>query len=200
MSRKIKNQFVLVILAILLPSVLFSQEKDLRLNIGIPLGKYGKFDHYFDGVDASNAPSFIIQLEKQWKPDMSIGAYVGYAGQKHKSNLGFNESKFNYYRFGAVFTYELNNWLYDMSIEPGNGIEMYASVKTGLSLETTKLSVSKLDNGNTPFISTNKKNDLLIDLGVVLGARYHLSNQFGLFTELGWANAGFFTVGTTFSL
>ena len=200
MSRKIKGQLVLAIVAILLPSVLFSQEKDLRLNIGIPLGKYGKFDHNYSGSNESNTPSFIIQLEKQWKPDMSIGAYVGYAGQKHEFNLGFSESKFNYYRFGAVFTYELNNWLSEMNIAPENGIEMYASAKTGLSLETTKLSVSKLDSGNRPFISSNKKNELLLDLGVVLGARYHFSNQFGLFTELGWANAGFFTIGTTFTL
>ncbi len=77
---------------------------------------------------------------------------------------------------------------------------MYASVKTGLSLETIKLSVSELDSGNTPFISSNKKNNLLLDLGVLLGARYHFSRQFGLFAELGWANAGFFTIGTTFTL
>lgn len=200
MYRKIKTHLVLAIVAILLPSGLYAQENDLRLNIGIPLGKYGKFDHNYSGANETNSPSFIIQLEKQWKPDMSIGAYIGYAGQKHEYNLGFSESKFNYYRFGAVFTYELNNWLSEMNIAPANGIEMYASAKTGLSLETTNLSVSELDSGNQAFISTNKKNELLLDLGVVLGARYHFSNQFGLFAELGWANAGFFTIGTTFTL
>ena len=200
MSRKIKTQLLLVIVAILLPSVLFAQENDLRLSIGIPLGKYGKFDHNYSGTNETNSPSFIIQLEKMWKPDMSIGAYIGYAGQKHEYNLGFSESKFNYYRFGAVFTYELNNWLSEMNIAPANGIEMYASAKTGLSFETIKFSASELDSGNTPHISTNKKNNLLLDLGILLGARYHVSNQIGLFTELGWANAGFFTIGTTFTL
>ena len=200
MYRKIKTQLVLAIVAILLPSGLYAQENDLRLNIGIPLGKYGKFDHNYSGTNETNSPSFIIQLEKKWKADMSIGAYIGYAGQKHEYNLGFSESKFNYYRFGAVFTYELNNWLSEMNIAPVNGIEMYASAKTGLSLETTNLSVSELDSGNQAFISTNKRNELLLDLGVVLGARYHFSQQFGLFSELGWANAGFFTIGTTFTL
>jgi len=73
------------------------------------------------------------------------------------------------------FTYELNNWLTEMNIAPANGIEMYASAKTGLSLETIKFSNSELDSGNTPHILTNKKNNLLLDLGILLGARYHFS-------------------------
>lgn len=198
MFKEIKTQFVLVIFAILLPTILFSQEKDLRLNIGVPIGKYGKFYHHYNEAEESNVPSFIIQLEKKLRPEMSLGAYIGYAGQKQEWD--FNEKKFNYYRLGTVFTYELNNWLSEMNIAPENGIEIYASVKAGLSLETTTLSISKLDGDNRPIVSSDKDNNFLFDLGAILGARYHFSNQFGLFTELGWANAGFFTIGTTFTL
>ncbi|MDM8160970.1 hypothetical protein QUH73_14185 [Labilibaculum sp. K2S] len=198
MIRKIKSQLALLIVVLVLPTTTLAQENDVRLNIGIPLGKYGKFDHNFNGSDETNSPSFIIQLEKNWKPDLSIGAYVGYAGQKQE--WSFSDVKYNYYRFGTVLTCELNNWLSEMNISPENGIEMYASVKTGFSLENKKSTVSELDASNIPTVRTNRKNDLLFDLGVVLGSRYHFSNQFGIFAELGWGNAGFFTIGTTFAL
>ncbi|MDQ1772218.1 outer membrane beta-barrel protein [Labilibaculum euxinus] len=200
MIRKIKSQLALLIVVLVLPTTILAQKNDVRLNIGIPLGKYGKFDHNFMGTNETNSPSFIIQLEKNWKPDLSIGAYVGYAGQKHEFNLGFDEVKYNYYRFGTVLTYELNGWLSEMNIAPDNGIEMYASVKTGLSLENRKSTISRLDGGNVPTVRTNRNNELLFDLGVLLGTRYHFSNQFGIFAELGWGNAGFFTIGTTFTL
>jgi len=177
---------------------LFSQNNGLRLNIGIPLGNYGKFDHNFTGADATNYPSVIIQLEKSWKENLSIGAYIGYTGQKHE--LDFDEVKYNYYRFGTSLTYELNDWLLEMNLSPGNDIEMYTSIKTGLSLENKKTESTKLDGSSNSVNFSNSSNDLLVDLGVLLGSRYHFSNQFGIFSELGWGNAGFFTIGTTFTL
>ncbi len=200
MIRKIKTQLALLIMVLVLPTTLLAQENDVRLNIGIPLGTYGKFDHNFNGADETNSPSFIIQLEKNWKTDLSIGAYVGYAGQKQEWNFGHDVVRYNYYRLGTVLTYELNGWLSEMNIAPDNGIEMYASVKTGLSLENRKSTISVLDASNIPNIRTNRKNELLFDLGVLLGTRYHFTNQFGIFAELGWGNAGFFTIGTTFAL
>ncbi|WP_372752055.1 hypothetical protein [Labilibaculum sp.] len=198
MTRKIRIQFALVLVVLLLPISLLAQENDMRLSIGIPLGKYGKFDHNFGSADESNSPSFIVQLEKNWKPDFSMGAYIGYSGQKQE--FSSSEIKYKYYRFGAVLTYELNNWLSDRNIAPANGIEMYASLKTGLSLENKKSVSSNLDSSNVQIFSSNKDNDLLIDLGVLLGSRYHFTDQFGIFGELGWGNAGFFTIGTTFTL
>lgn len=50
MIRKIKASIVLFVVAFLLPASLMAQENDLRLNIGIALGKYGKFDHNFSGL------------------------------------------------------------------------------------------------------------------------------------------------------
>jgi hypothetical protein len=192
MTKKINIQFALLWVVLLLPISLLAQESDMRLSIGIPLGKYGKFDHNFGSAVESNSPSFIMQLEKDWRPDFSMGAYVGYAGQKQE--FEDSEIKYKYYRFGAVLTYELNNWLSESNIAPENGIEMYASLKTGLSLENKK-SVF-----NETGFSSNRDNDLLIDLGVLVGSRYHFSDQFGVYGELGWGNAGFFTIGTTFTL
>lgn len=196
MNRKLFQ----LLIVLLIPVSLFAQTDDLRLNIGVPLGKYGKFDHNFAGSDESNSPSLIIQLEKNWKPDFSIGAYIGYAGQKHEYNLGNTEVKYNYYRFGTSLTYELNSWLSELNIYPAKGIEMYTSAKVGLSWENEKASTVKFDSNGNPKTHKNTDNDLLLDLGVLLGSRYYFSDQFGLFAELGWGNAGFFTIGTTFKL
>lgn len=198
MTRKIKKQLALLFVVFLLPVSLLAQENDMRLSIGIPMGKYGKFDHNFGGAEESNSPSFIVQLEKNWISDFSMGAYIGYAGQKQE--FSFSEIKYKYYRFGAVLTYELNNWLSGMNISPENGIEMYASLKTGLSLENRKSVSSDLDSSNNQYFSSSKDNDLLIDLGILLGSRYYFTDQFGIFGELGWGNTGFLTIGTTFTL
>lgn len=200
MIRKIRTQFVLLFMVLALPTIILAQENDIRLSVGMPLGKYGKFDHNFKGTNEVNSPSFILQLEKNWKPDLSVGAYIGYSGQKHEFNLGFDEVKYNYYRFGSVLTYELNSWLSEMNLEPDNGIEMYASLKTGFSLENRKSIISSLDASNVQYVKTNKSNELLFDLGVLLGTRYHFTNEFGIFAELGWGNSGFFTIGTIFTL
>ncbi|MCY1636031.1 outer membrane beta-barrel protein [Marinifilum sp. D737] len=178
----------------------FAQNNDLRLNIGIPLGKYGKFDHKFAGSNESNYPSILIQLEKEWQDNFSIGAYIGYAGQKHEYDFGHSETNYNYYRLGSVLTYELNDWLSDMNISTGYDVDLYTSVKAGISLEHKKYENTSPNASSNPVYSHNSSNDLLFDLGVVLGARYHFSNQFGLFTEIGWANAGFLTIGTSFTL
>jgi len=196
----LKTISILLLFLISLSPNLFSQNNDLRLNIGIPLGNYGKFDHSFAGADATNHPSLIIQLEKAWKENLSIGAYIGYTGQKHEYNLGFEEVKYNYYRFGTSLTYELNDWLLEMNLSPGNDIEMYTSIKAGLSLENKKTESSKLDGSSNPVYFSKSSSDLLVDLGILLGTRYHFSNHFGIFSELGWGNAGFFTIGTTFTL
>ncbi|MGQ1910884.1 outer membrane beta-barrel protein [Marinifilum sp. RC60d5] len=191
-------------LALVLLSVLsfssLAQTKNLKLNIGIPLGKYGKFDHNFSGSDVTNNPSLLIQLEKEWQDNFSIGAYIGYTGQKHEYNFGQNEAKYNYYRIGASLTYELNESLAQMNISPGADIQIYTSIKTGLSLENKKFESLQANSSLNPVYSSKNKNNLLLDLGIILGSRYYFTNQFGIFSELGWANAGFFTIGTTFTL
>jgi opacity protein-like surface antigen len=191
--------FVAILLCTLSLSTL-AQNNDLRLNIGIPLGKYGKFDHNFAGSDESNHPSILIQLEKEWQDNLSIGAYIGYAGQKHEYNFGHSETNYNYYRLGSVLTYELNDWLSGMNLSTGYDIDLYTSVKAGFSLEHKQFQNLRPDAGSNPVHSKNTSNQLLFDLGIVLGARYHFTSQFGLFTEFGWGNAGFFTIGTSFAL
>ena len=195
-----KTKYLFTFLLLFSVIITNAQSNDLRLNIGIPLGNYGKFDHNFSGSDVTNHPSLLIQLEKSWQENLSIGAYVGYTGQKHEFDMGHSEVKYNYYRFGSLLTYELNEWLLSMNLSPGNNIEMYASLKTGFSYEHKKLKSSSLDSSSNPVHLSNSSNELLFDLGVVLGTRYHFSNQFGLFMELGWGNAGFLTLGTTFTL
>lgn len=192
------KKYLFTIAIVLLGIASYAQNSNTRLNIGIPLGKYGKFDHNFTNSDESNSPSVIIQLEKQWDSEISIGAYIGYAGQKHK--FGTDEMKYNYYRVGGSLTYELNELLDEINLQPAFGIEMYAGAKVGLSWENEKHSWYRPDNSGNAIHSDNTDNNLLFDLGVLVGSRYYFNDSFGIFAELGWGNAGFFTIGTTFNL
>jgi len=194
-----KNILLLSILLVFTTSI-FAQQKNTRINIGVPLGKYGKFDHNFVGSNETNSPSLLIEVQQNWKKDLSIGAYIGYLGQKQEFNLGFSEVKYNYYRLGTSLTYELNHWLSEMNIFPEYGIEIYTNMKVGFSIEHKKASSTDPDASNNPIYRSNSSNDLLLDLGVLLGTRYHFTDQFGIFSEFGWGNGGFLTIGTTFTL
>lgn len=199
-NNKMKLRTLVLILLTSLSFSCFAQSNDLRLNIGIPLGKYGKFDHNFSGSDITNNPSLLIQLEKEWQHNLSIGAYIGYAGQKHEYNYGQSEAEYNYYRIGTLLTYELNEYLSQINLSPGSDIQLYTSIKAGLAFENKKFESLQANSSLNPVYSSKNKSNLLFDLGIVLGSRYYFSKQFGIFSELGWANAGFFTIGTSFTL
>lgn len=178
-----------------------AQNQEARLSVGIPLFRYGKFNHNFANANKTNFPAFLIQADKKWKTDMYIGAYVGYCGQKYEYNYGNSESTYHHYRLGGVFTYELNDWLLDMEMLPTNELEFYASAKLGISLENRRNEFlsSSSDSNSNPVFFKKTSNKLLLDCGGVLGARYCFS-QFALFGEIGWGNAGFLTIGATFVL
>ena len=187
-----KKYFILIALSFLSLS-LFSQKTDegLRVQVGFPFAKYGKFDKNFRNGGKTQYPSFIVQADKPWREGFRLGAYVGFVGQKNESLVGeFTELTHSYYRFGGVVSYDLCDLLDAMNISPEFGVDLYASLKTGFSLEHIKA-----DKG-----ITYKENNLLFDLGVLIGGRYNISETFDVFTELGYGNAGFVTIGFAFDM
>ena len=98
-------------------------------------------------------PSFLIQADKPWRDGFRLGAYIGFAGQKNESLFGeFVDVTHNYYRLGGVVSYDLNDLLEAINISPEFGVDLYASLKTGISLEHIKA-----DKG-----ITNKENNFFI--------------------------------------
>ncbi len=187
-----KKYSLLVVLSFLSLS-LFSQkvEDGLRIQVGLPFAKYGKFDKNFKNGSETQYPSFLIQADKPWRDGFRLGAYVGFAGQKNESLFGeFVEVSHTYYRLGGVVSYDLNDLLDAVNISSEFGVDLYASLKTGFSLEHIKA-----DKG-----ITNKENNYLFDLGILIGGRYNISENIDIFTELGYGNAGFVTFGFAFDM
>jgi len=187
-----KKSFLIIILSVLSIS-LFSQkaEDGLRIQVGLPFAKYGKFKHDFKNGSETQYPSFLIQADKPWRDGFRLGAYFGFAGQKNESLLNeFSEMTHNYYRLGGVVSYKLNDLLDAIHISPEFGVELYASLKTGFSLEHIKFE----DEIN------NKENQFLFDLGLLIGGRYNISEDINIFSEIGYGNAGFVTIGLSFDI
>jgi len=187
-----RKYFILALLSFLSLS-LFAQEQEdgLRIQVGLPFAKYGKFDHNFKNSNETQYPSFLVQADKPWRDGFRLGAYLGFAGQKNESLYNeFTEITHNYYRFGGVISYDLNELLDAINISPEFGVELYASLKTGFSLEHIKA-----EKG-----INNKENNFLFDLGVLIGGRYNISEDIDIFTELGYGNAGFVTIGFAFDM
>ncbi|MRT94153.1 hypothetical protein EMN46_14520 [Ancylomarina sp. 16SWW S1-10-2] len=187
-----KKYFTLIILSFLSIS-LFSQnvEDGLRIQVGLPFAKYGKFDKNFKNGSETQYPSLLIQADKPWRDGFRLGAYIGFAGQKNKSSLSeYGNVTYNYYRLGGVVSYDLNDLLEAINISPEFGVDLYASLKTGFSLEHIKV-----DQG-----ITNKDNNILFDFGILIGGRYNISDNIDVFTELGYGNAGFVTFGLAFKM
>ncbi|MFA8435646.1 MAG: outer membrane beta-barrel protein [Marinifilaceae bacterium] len=192
-----------ILIALLLPLGLSAQSNGgTRISAGLALGKYGKFDNHIPFSNETNRPSFIIQAERDWVDNFSIGAYIGYSGQKHDYiNKYSGDIKHNYYRVGALLSYNLNPWLSQLDLNPGRNWDIYTSLKTGFSLEHRKIDKFNYNlNDELVSIQSDSDSNLLFDLGVSLGARYYLSYDFALFSELGWGNAGFLTLGASFTL
>jgi len=172
---------------------LFSQEKEEggRIQVGLPFAKYGKFDHNFKNGDETHYPTFLIQADKPWRKGFRLGAYLGFAGQKNESLFyDFSEITHKYYRFGGVVSYDLNDLLDAINISPEFGVKLYTSLKTGFSLEHIK---------SEKGINI-KENNVLFDLGILIGGRYNISENIDIFTELGYGNAGFVTIGFAFDM
>lgn len=187
---------ILLIVFSLVSLSLFSQkmEEGLRISIGLPFAKYGKFDHNYMNASETNYPSFIIQADRPWRDGFRLGVYAGFAGQKHEFRFNdFTEINHHFYRLGGVLSYDLNDLLDAINISPERGVQLYASLKTGFSLEHIKASAG-VDGIN------NKENNLLFDLGILIGGRYNISQDIDIFSELGWGNAGFVTMGLSFDM
>ena len=190
------KRYILLIALSFVSLSLFSQKIDegLRLSFGLPFAKYGKFDNNYTNTSETNYPSFMIQADKPWRDGFRLGVYAGFAGQKHEFRFDdFSEVLHTYYRLGGVLSYDLNELLDAIHISPESGVKLYASLKTGFSLEHIKTDAG-VDDIN------NKENNLLFDLGILIGGRYNISQNIDLFSELGWGNAGFVTIGLSFDM
>ena len=187
-----KKYFLLIILSFLSLS-LFSQKVNdgLRIQVGLPFAKYGKFDKNFKTGSETQYPTFLIQADKPWRDGFRLGAYIGFAGQKNESSSSeYGDVSYNYYRLGGVVSYDLHDLLEAINISPEFGVDLYASLKTGFSLEHIKV-----DQG-----ITSKDNNILFDFGLLLGGRYNIGDNIDIFTELGYGNAGFVTIGFVFNM
>ncbi|MCT4616321.1 MAG: hypothetical protein N4A49_15810 [Marinifilaceae bacterium] len=180
-------------------STVFAQKNDIRVGLSASFAKYGYLDHGYTGASTTNFPGLTFQAEKYIQDNISIGAYIGYTAQSFDYHFGINESKYRYFRIGGIFNYDLNDIMDEAGISLPSELTIYASVKAGLNFRSYKYTHHSDPSTGAGKVES-KSNDLIVSLGPSIGARYHFVENVAAFTELGWGNAGFFTLGISFDI
>lgn len=175
---------MLFLLAVLFTGTNFAQgynQNGKALNIGAGIGLVG-----LEG-DAT-LPPLSVGLQFGLTDKISVGGIVGYAGSSYKFGIlsSSYEWKYSYIILGARGEYHF--------MEPANKLDAYA----GLTLGYNIVSVTEPSNLPKYGISYSASSSALL-YGFHAGARYAISNSWGVFGELGYG-IGYITAGAFFRL
>ncbi len=172
-------------------------EDDRLLSLGISVGNPGYYNYPFKGKTyySSFFPPIIFQGEfGAIYKYISIGGQVGYQSKTYKdrSNPGYYH-KYTYYSVGVIGAYHYSNLIQDLSESSKKYLEkfdLYASLIFRFDIEYYK----------TTLVNYDSYNDVHPKLGLLLGARFYLTDNIALWSELGYGNLGVFTFGFTYKL
>lgn len=169
---------------LLIASNVFAQgynQNGKALNIGAGIGLVGL-------AGDATLPPLSVGLQFGLTDKISVGGIVGYAGSSDKFSILATsyEWKYSYIIVGARGEYHF--------MEPSNKLDAYA----GLTLGYNVVSVTEPSNLPKFGISYSASSSSLL-YGFHAGARYALSNSWGVFGELGYG-IGYITAGAFFRL
>lgn len=157
------------------------QNGSKTLNMGVGFGLAG-----IEG-DAT-IPPISAGLQFGITDKISVGGIIGYSGSSYK--FGFLSSsyewKYSYIILGARGEYHF--------LESNNKLDAYGGATLGYEL------LSVTEPGNLPKygVTYSTKGSALL-FGIHVGGRYAISNNFGVFGELGYG-MGYITVGAFLKL
>ncbi|MFA7418824.1 MAG: hypothetical protein WCZ90_03985 [Melioribacteraceae bacterium] len=177
-----KMLFTLFAIALLASATSYAQgynQNGKVLNIGAGFG--------FGVEGDATIPPLSVGLQFGLTDKISVGGIVGYAGSKY--DFGFfgksYEWKYNYIIIGARGEYHF--------MEPNNKLDAYGGATVGYNV----VSVTEPSNLGMGVSYSAASSAVLI--GFHVGARYAISNSWGVFGELGYG-IGYVTAGAFFRL
>lgn len=173
------------------------EKGDVRLNPYITLGWYD----YGYGYDVVNIlPPVGLNFEIATSNYFSFGLEADYGLRRYRDFFFTplsNEYEYTYKSLGFRGSFHYLDWIKDLVSENIGGfhqlkLDLYAGVSTGIVVTT---STTKWSDGVNAQKHEQKAYDSSWRFGYFLGARYYLSDNFGVFMEggrntLGWAKVG----------
>lgn len=153
---------------------------DKTFQAGIGLGSTG---HYYSGFNYGFGVPVSAALEFGVNDYFSVGPYAAFVSYNPR-RLGreFNSSTFSVGAKGSFHYLSLINEPLELGIDESK-LDLYIAVYLGLAF------------GNYTRYYDNIS---YLDLGTVVGGRYMVNEQFGLFTELGYGALAVWTVGVSY--
>lgn len=159
------------------------EANDKILNIGFSVGYYG---YGFSGSRSINFLPVNASLEFGITDEISIGPYIGLANWRYRTSaLNYNYRFINVGARGTFHATPTFNNLADASLDEKT-IDLYLSILAGFEIR-------QFDGDDILGLS----NDVVVRLGPVLGLKYMLARNFGVYAEIGRGTLGLFTFGVS---
>jgi len=177
-----KVLFTLFAIVLLASATSFGQgynQNGKVLNIGVGFGFAG-------ATGDATIPPVSAGLQFGLNDKISVGGIVGYTGSTDKLGVFDWEYSYSYILIGARGEYHF--------MEPSNKLDAYAGLTLGYNVASASFS-GKSVFGVTPASASAGG----IFYGFHAGARYAISNSWGVFGELGYG-IGYVTAGAFFRL
>ncbi|AHM61492.1 hypothetical protein D770_16190 [Flammeovirgaceae bacterium 311] len=156
---------------------------DLTGNAGLSFGLIGYGFGY--GNRTLGFPPLTVNVEYSIDDRFAVGPYLGYFSRNYRGVGGFSV-----FGFGGRGTFHasssLNEW-FDWNIDE-NKWDLYASAVLGFQVYNWNYDESYL-------LRNNSSGGVVI--GPILGARYFINPNFGVFAETGRGALGAFTLGAS---
>lgn len=155
---------------------------DKTFQVGVGLGRTGGYYNYNSinygfGIPVSAALEFGISEY------FSVGPYAAYASYSNRYlGNGFRSSIFSVGAKGSFHYLSLINEPLQLGIDESK-LDLYLSVYLGLAF----------NNYNRYYENVSD-----LDFGTVLGGRYMVNEQLGVFTEIGYGALAVWTVGVSY--
>jgi|SRR5690554_2763368 len=175
----------------------------LDLGVGLPRNVGGYYlNNYVYSVNSHDLhkyylPTLRVNMEYGFNHFISGGLYAGYNhnGRKGTRIIGAKEYKIryhnSYFSVGARATFHiwafLNNHL-DLGLGV-NQLDLYASVMTGIGVET--------ESDKDQYL-TDTRHFFRGHFGPTVGAKYYFINNMAVFAEGGYGSSSFGVLGITF--
>lgn len=160
---------------------------DLTANAGLSFGLIGYGFGY--GSSTLGFPPLILNVEYSIDDRFAVGPYLGYFSRTYRS--GSYRDRFSAFSFGGRGTFHasssLNDW-FDWNIDESKW-DLYASAVLGFQVYSWNY-----DDAYT-FTHSNSSGGFV--LGPIVGARYFVNPNFGVFAETGRGALGAFTLGAS---
>lgn len=164
---------------------------DKTIGAGITLGTFG---FGYPGTRSLSLPPITLTGEYAFHEYVSAGAYMGFGAWRYRYNYFAYDVTWNYTQVafgarGSLHYVSLLNEHLDLEID-ATKFDFYWTLIAGLEFG----SMSSSDD-LTGVVDTDV--DAGITLGSFWGFEYMVTEQIGLFTELGWNAFGYFNFGAT---